>query len=139
RGGAGWAWRLHPPDRVHPRRRAREADRLVADQPLAAAGARRRGVMAIQAALLPDGRRLHLHDGPIDIVLEAWGDAGEIKLAYDQAAAAFRDVLPGLVAELSALREPLGPIEPAVGGPVARRMLASLSPCPQGFITPLAA
>jgi len=95
--------------------------------------------MAIQAALLPDGRRLHLHDGPIDIVLEAWGDAGEIKLAYDQAVAAFREVLPGLVAELPMLREPLGRAEPAVSGPVARRMLAACSPYRQGFITPMAA
>jgi ApbE superfamily uncharacterized protein (UPF0280 family) len=95
--------------------------------------------MAMQAALLPDGRRLHLNDGPIDIVLEAWGDPEEVKLAYDQAAAAFRDVLPILVTELPSLREPLGPTEPAASGPVACRMLAACRPYRDGFITPMAA
>ena len=26
-----------------------------------------------QAAMLPDGRRLHLQDGPIDLIVEAFG------------------------------------------------------------------
>ena len=30
------------------------------------------------AVLLPDGRRLHLQHGPIDLVVEAWGDAREV-------------------------------------------------------------
>ena len=29
-----------------------------------------------QIALLPDGRRLHLQDGPIDLIVEAIGDGG---------------------------------------------------------------
>ncbi len=32
-----------------------------------------------QIRILADGRRLHMHDGPIDLVLEAFGDAGEIE------------------------------------------------------------
>ena len=42
-----------------------------------------------QATLLPNGRRLHLHHGPIDIVAEAVGAAEEVQLAYRQAAARF--------------------------------------------------
>ena len=44
----------------------------------AAAASRRRGDMSgsAQAVLLPDGRRLHLQHGPIDIIAEAFGDAG---------------------------------------------------------------
>src|SRR4030095_13590727 len=58
--------------------------------------------------LLPDGHRLHLDDGPIDAVIEAWGEPSEVRAAHDQATAAFRDVLPALVKELTVLRWPLG-------------------------------
>ena len=36
-------------------------------------------------AILPDGRRLHLQHGPIDIVAEAFGEAAEVSTAYRQA------------------------------------------------------
>jgi hypothetical protein len=32
-------------------------------------------------ALLP-GNRLHLQHGPIDLVIEAWGEPDEVALAY---------------------------------------------------------
>jgi ApbE superfamily uncharacterized protein (UPF0280 family) len=106
--------------------------------------------MAPQAALLPDGRRLHLNHGPIDVILEAWGDAAEVQAAYAQATAAFQDVLQTLVDELPLLRQPLedslpdGVGEgrsggPSLHGPVARRMLAACWPYRAGFITPMAA
>ena len=38
-----------------------------------------------QVSLLPDGRRLHLQHGPIDLVIEAFGDRQEIGAAYRQA------------------------------------------------------
>ena len=56
--------------------------------------------------LLPDGRRLHLNDGPIDIVLEAFGPAAEIKAAYRAAAQRFVTVLDELCSELTFLRQP---------------------------------
>ena len=40
---------------------------------------------------LPDGRRLHLHDGPIDLVIEAFGDADAVEAAYAAAATRFVD------------------------------------------------
>ncbi len=64
--------------------------------------------MTVQASLLPDGRRLHLNHGPIDAVIEGWGEPREVRAAYDQATAAFHDVLPTLVKELTTLRWPLG-------------------------------
>ncbi|HUN47755.1 MAG TPA: UPF0280 family protein [Stellaceae bacterium] len=93
----------------------------------------------IQARLLPDGRRLHLQHGPIDLVIEAWGDAGEVRLAYGQAAAAFQTVLTDLVAELPLLRQPLDAEPPPLRGPVARRMAAACWPYRADFITPMAA
>ena len=40
-----------------------------------------------QIALLPDGKRLHLQDGPIDLVVEARSDEREVRAAYDAAVA----------------------------------------------------
>ena len=41
------------------------------------------------SAQLLQGDRLHLQDGPIDLVIEAEGPPGEVHLAYAQAVAAF--------------------------------------------------
>ncbi len=95
--------------------------------------------MSVQSALLPDGRRLHLNHGPIDVIIEAWGMLPEVKAAYEQATASFRAVLPALVAELPVLRQPLGASEPAVSCPIAQRMLAACWPHRESFITPMAA
>lgn len=60
-----------------------------------------------QISWLADGRRLHMNHGPIDLIVEAWGEAGEVRLAYEQAAARFETILGELVSELPALRGPL--------------------------------
>jgi ApbE superfamily uncharacterized protein (UPF0280 family) len=74
------------------------------------------------AQVLADGR-LHLNHGPIDLVIEAWGGADEVRGAYAQAWAVFPDILPRLVEELSLLRRAVDETHPGVDGPVARRML----------------
>ena len=58
------------------------------------------------AGLLPDGRRLHLQHGPIDLVIEAFGPRDEIGAAYRQARTRFETVLTELVEELAVLRQP---------------------------------
>src|SRR5262249_47877084 len=121
------------------RRRAREGDSVVAVQPLAAEAPGGGGLMPAQVSLLPDGRRLHLNHGPIDTVIEAWGEPREVRAAYDQATVAFQDVLPPLGKELATLRWPLGETAPELRGPVARRMLAACWPFRNSFITPMAA
>ncbi len=92
-----------------------------------------------QAAWLPDGRRLHLQHGPIDLIVEAVGDAAEVTAAYDQAQDAFRPVLEDLVSELPLLRTPLYKIKSAPAGAVAGRMLRAVSPHDGDFVTPMAA
>ena len=57
-----------------------------------------------QIALLPDGRRLHLQDGPIDLVIEACGDRAEVEIAYAAAAESFTGLLDRLCDELPELR-----------------------------------
>jgi ApbE superfamily uncharacterized protein (UPF0280 family) len=89
-------------------------------------------------ALLP-GNRLHLQHGPIDLVIEAWGDPQEVALAYEQASRRFDDILATLVSELALLRAPLGEPYPLARGPVARRMIAACWPHRAVFLTPMAA
>ena len=90
-------------------------------------------------AMLPDGRRLHLQHGPIDIVAEAFGERVEVEAAYRQAGTCFATILDDLVAELALLRRPLDDVRPALRGPVARRMLEACWPHRAHFITPMAA
>jgi ApbE superfamily uncharacterized protein (UPF0280 family) len=92
-----------------------------------------------QVALLPDGRRLHLHHGPIDIVAQGFGDTAACRRAYRQAAARFRTILAELVGELGLLRQPIGERGLPASGAVAHRMTAAVWPHRKTFITPMAA
>jgi len=92
-----------------------------------------------QVALLPDGRRLHLHHGPIDIIAQAFGDPAACRRAYHQAADRFRTILAELVAELTLLRRPIGEEGLPVEGVVARRMVDAVWPHRRTFVTPMAA
>jgi ApbE superfamily uncharacterized protein (UPF0280 family) len=93
-----------------------------------------------QIRILDDGRRLHMHDGPIDLVLEAFGAAGEIEAACRAAAARFLTILDELCNELAFLRRPTHTEGPSPAGPIARRMVAAVRPYASGtFITPMAA
>ena len=89
--------------------------------------------------LLADGRRLHLQQGPIDLIIEADGEPAAVAEAYRRAEAAFPQVLPSLVAEFPLLRQPLEGALPPFRCPIARAMAAACWPYRQGFITPMAA
>lgn len=92
-----------------------------------------------QIALMPDGRRLHLQHGPIDIVVQAWGERGEVRRAYTQAANRFQGVLAGLVGDLAYLRQQVGTRKPALRGTVSSRMSDAAWPHRRTFVTPMAA
>jgi uncharacterized protein len=87
---------------------------------------------------LPDGRLQLLH-GPMDVLVECWGDKSEVRAAYAQAAERFATILDELVAELPRLREPVGEQYPLLRGAVARRMAAAVWPHREVYITPMAA
>ena len=90
--------------------------------------------------LLPDGRRLHLHDGPIDLIVEAYGRPEQIHAAYDTAERRFVTILDELCAELPLLRQAVGSNMPRPQGVIARRMAAAVEPYAERcFITPMAA
>jgi ApbE superfamily uncharacterized protein (UPF0280 family) len=92
-----------------------------------------------QVSLLADGRRLHLHHGPIDIVAQAFGDPFSCRRAYRQAGERFGTILSELVEELPLLRRPIEEKGVPVEGVVARRMVAAVWPHRKTFVTPMAA
>lgn len=84
--------------------------------------------------------RLHLQDGPIDLVIMAEADPAAVELAYRAARDRFTTVLGELCAELPLLRAGVSADSPWPAGAVARRMRAAVAPLAGwGFITPMAA
>jgi ApbE superfamily uncharacterized protein (UPF0280 family) len=112
---------------------------------LAAAPATRAGVVnahtkvRAQVAFLPGGR-LHLNDGPIDIVIGAFGAASAVKAAYAAATRRFSTILDELCDELPLLRSEMLPSSPLPHSPTAQRMDAAVrSFAKDCFITRMAA
>lgn len=93
-----------------------------------------------QIGWLADGRRLHLQDGPIDLIVEARGAQPMVHLAYEAAIRRFTGLLDELCGELSELRQAARPDFSGLTGVVARRMHDAVSPfAADSFITPMAA
>ena len=94
----------------------------------------------LSVRLLPDGRRLHLQDGPMDLILQSWGAPGAVHTAYRAAARRAATILDELCEELPLLRaDARGSTAPA-RCPVARRMQRAVAPhAALAFITPMAA
>jgi hypothetical protein len=85
-----------------------------------------------------DGR-LHLQDGPIDLIIGADGTPKAVETAYAAAAGRFATILDELCAELSLLRRHAEISQPPEGG-VARRMWNAVLPFASDcFISPMAA
>ena len=93
-----------------------------------------------QIRMLPDGRRLHMQDGPIDLIVEGFGQVSEIEAAYHAAAGRFATVLDELCSELTFLHQFATVDGPQPIGSVARRMAGAVRPyAARHFITPMAA
>lgn len=93
----------------------------------------------MQATILPGGR-LHLNDGPIDLVVGADGDPAQVRRAYAAATARFTSALDELCEELPLLRGPMSPDAPAPQGVIAQRMDRATRPlCGEAFLTRMAA
>jgi ApbE superfamily uncharacterized protein (UPF0280 family) len=93
-----------------------------------------------QIGWLADGRRLHLQDGPIDLIVEARGSEADLRAAYDAAARRFTGLLDELCDELPLLRTAADPKQCLLQGVVARRMHAAVAPlAADHFVTPMAA
>ena len=93
-----------------------------------------------QMARLADGRRLHLQDGPIDLIVEARGSEANVRAAYGAAVQRFTGLLDELCEELPLLRQAADPARCLLRGTVARRMHDAVAPfASEHFITPMAA
>jgi ApbE superfamily uncharacterized protein (UPF0280 family) len=93
-----------------------------------------------QIGWLADGRRLHLQDGPIDLIVEVHGSETNRRAAYDAAARRLTGLLDELCDELPLLRQAADPARCELQGAVARRMDAAVAPFAlDHFITPMAA
>jgi uncharacterized protein len=91
----------------------------------------------MQVSMLPDGRRLHLQDGPIDLIVGAEGGPDHVNRAYDVAQIRFSTILDELCAELPLLRQPTDRLPEGI---VATRMWrATADLAKDHFITPMAA
>jgi uncharacterized protein len=92
------------------------------------------------ARFLPDGKRLLLQHGPIDLIVQAFGDDAALRDAYTAAARRFGGLLAELCQELDLLRSPADRLRAMPQGPIARRMVEAVSPFARNmFITPMAA
>ena len=83
--------------------------------------------------------RLLLQHGPINLIIEMYGDRVEVEQAYSQAQTVFHDVLEDLVGELDVLRRPLEAAYPMFQRAIARNMARSVWPLRDDYITPMAA
>ncbi|MEA2757615.1 MAG: uncharacterized protein QOH65_228 [Methylobacteriaceae bacterium] len=92
-----------------------------------------------QVALLPGGR-LHLNDGPIELVIGAFGAGSAVKAAYAAATRRFSSILDELCEELPLLRSEVLPSSAVPHGPTAQGMDAAVRPfAAECFITRMAA
>jgi ApbE superfamily uncharacterized protein (UPF0280 family) len=91
----------------------------------------------LQIAWLADGKRLHVQDGPIDLVIQVFASPDATARALRAAVVRMSTVLDELCAELALLRRAA---PQSLRGPVARRMNVAVLPfCAARFITPMAA
>jgi uncharacterized protein len=92
-----------------------------------------------QVRMIPGGR-LHLQDGPIDLIIGADGKPSDVERAYNAAATRFATLLDELCEELALLRAPAIPGVSRLAGTVAHRMERAVHPfAAEAFITSMAA
>jgi len=92
-----------------------------------------------QVAFLPGGR-LHLNDGPIDLVIGAFGAESAVRAGYKAATQRFSTILDELCEELLLLRSEMQPDNPLPQCATARRMdMAVRAYAGECFITRMAA
>ena len=92
-----------------------------------------------QSGISNDGSRLHLNHGPIDLIIEAFGDNEVVYSAYEKAQIKFNHILTELVAELSFLRAPGSQNKKLLKSAIGLRMQDAVYPFYPTFVTPMAA
>lgn len=89
---------------------------------------------------MPDGRRLHMQHGPMDLIVRAEGAGDAVAAAETAATTRFETILTELVPQLDVLRSPVNPMRPSVvTGTVATRMVAAVGAFADVWVTPMVA
>lgn len=89
---------------------------------------------------LPDGRRLHMQHGPMDLIVQVDGPREVVERAETSAIARFETILAELVPQLDVLRSPVDAAAPAaVHGTVAERMIGAATLFADVWVTPMVA
>lgn len=89
---------------------------------------------------MPDGRRLHMQHGPMDLIVRVEGTDAAVAAAETYATARFETILTELVPQLDVLRSPVDPTRPsAVTGTVATRMVMAAGAFADVWVTPMVA
>ncbi|WP_297493548.1 hypothetical protein [Acidocella sp.] len=87
----------------------------------------------LHVAWLPDGKRLHLKNGPVNVIIQAFGRPSEIGRAYDAGIERARALVIELADDVPLLQAGLTPY-----GPAARRAVAACAAVP-GALAPVTA
>lgn len=90
------------------------------------------------AATLLSGGRLQLQQGPINLVIKAYGPEAAVQAAYQAAIAYFPSILSGLVPNLHILKSPVTGNETAEASVAGNRMIKIASSFSECFVTPMA-
>jgi ApbE superfamily uncharacterized protein (UPF0280 family) len=91
------------------------------------------------SAHLFTGNRLFLQQGPVNLIIKAFGTDEQVRQAYQQACAEFGGLLEELVKELPRLRKPLSWIVPTEKNATAQAMIEAVKPFRNRWVTPMAA
>jgi uncharacterized protein len=90
--------------------------------------------------MLPDGRRLHLNDGPIDLIIGADGSPADVRRSYEAASERFVTILDELCNEIALIRARVHHDSRRPSGQIAQHMFEAVFPYhDRCFITPMAA
>jgi ApbE superfamily uncharacterized protein (UPF0280 family) len=85
------------------------------------------------------GNRLFLQQGPVNLIIKAFGSDAEVRKAYAQACGEFNGLLDELVKELPRLKKPLLWIVPSAKNTTAQAMVEAVKPFRERWVTPMAA
>lgn len=92
----------------------------------------------VQRAMLA-GKRLHLQQGPINLVIKAHGGDAAVDRAYERAEQRLQGLLQCLVDNLSLLRSPDVSSHARVNDATSQQMIAAVQQFSGHFVTPMAA
>lgn len=85
------------------------------------------------------GNRLFIQQGPINLIIKAFGEDEQVRHSYAQACSRFNGLLEGIVAEIAILKQPLLWSSPKAENPVAQAMIDAVTPFRHRWVTPMAA